>query len=552
MEQVDAVVVGAGASGGIVAKELATAGLRVVLFDRGPRLSASDYGHDELADSQYLWNRNGLRFGPPKSEARTYRSDPGLPAHRVTPRDDGFSTLAWCVGGGTLSYQAMSWRFHPGTFRLKTLYGVPPGSALEDWPITYDDLEPYYEKAEYELGVCGESSPMAPPRKRPYPMPPLPDNREAQVLFPAAHRLGWQPFRPPLAVLSQPYGGRPACIRCPNCLGYGCEVDAKSSTAVTVIPEALRTGLCTLRAETFVREITVDSRGRPNGVVFQNSSGRWEELGAKVIVAAASATETPRLLLNSKSRFFPLGLGNRYDQVGRYLHDDEDTNVFGFFDEIVGDLLGPGPGFALDFQFEHADVPAGGVMYNGFSRLPMLALNTVPRPAGIKSWGRDFKEFHRRYFWKHIRMMIIVHGIPREGNRVDLDPEVRDAFEVPVARITTRTHAWSVPQQEWLAGRAERLLKEAGATFTIRIPIIPEHAGGVGEHQLGSCRMGSDARNSVADRTGRLHDIPNVYVADGSLMTNSGGGNPCLTIQALAYLVSAQIVAAWKGGGWRG
>jgi choline dehydrogenase-like flavoprotein len=380
-------------------------------------------------------------------------------------------------------------------------------------------------------------------------MPPQPDNREAEVLFPAARRLGWKPFHPPLAITSQEYRGRPACIRCPNCLSYGCEVDAKSSTAVTVIPEAIKTGLCVLRSETFVREITVDARGRPNGVIFRDSAGRWQQLRARVIVVAASATETPRLLLNSKSTWFPNGIGNQHDQVGRNIHEDIASAVFGFFDEVVGDTQGPGPSCSVDFQFENAPVPAGGVMYNSFSRLPLRVVTTVLRPEGVKSWGREFKDFHRRYFWKHIRLYYSVHGMPREGNRVDLDPEVRDAYGVPVARITHRTHAWSAPQQEWLSGQVERLLKEAGAQFTVKRPIVPERAGGVGQHQCGSCRMGSDPRSSVADRTGRVHDVPNVFVADGSLMTNAGGSNPSLTIQALAYWVGEHILRGWKGGG---
>jgi len=550
VEEFDAVVIGAGAGGGVVAKELATAGLRVVLFDRGQYFAASDFGHDELADSQEPWNRKGLRFGPGPKEVRTYRPDPDKPARIVTPRDWEFSALAACVGGGTLSYQALAWRFHPGTFRLRSLCGAIPKSTVEDYPLTYEELEPYYTKAEYELGVCGE--PYGPPRSKPFPMPPQPDNKEAEVLFPAARRLGWKPFHPPLAITSEEYRGRPGCVRCPNCLSYGCEVEAKSSTAVTVIPGAIKTGLCLLRPEAFVREITVDARGQPNGVVYRNSKGAWQQTRAKLIVVAASATETPRLLLNSKSKWFPAGIGNQHDQVGRHIHEDIANAVFGFFDDVVGDALGPGPSCAVDFQFENAPVPGGGVMYNSFSRLPLRVIHTVPRPAGVKGWGHGFKDFYRRYFWRHIRLYFSVHGVPREGNRVDLDPDVRDAFGVPVSRITHRTHAWGAPQQEWLAGQVERLLREAGAKFTVKRPFVAERAGGVGQHQCGSCRMGTDPRSSVTDRTGRVHDVPNVFIADGSLMTNAGGANPSLTIQALAYWVSEHIVRDWKGGGLRG
>jgi len=184
---VDAIVIGAGAGGGIVAAELARAGLRVSLLDRGRNFSAAADADDN--GSQALYNQTGVqRFGPDATEFQTFRGDPGTPASKVCADDYRFSIVGWCVGGGTVSYQGLSWRFHPQTFRLKSLYGPIAGSTVEDWPITYDDLEPYYEKAEYELGICGEASPVGPPRRKPYPMPPLDDDREAQLLFPAARR----------------------------------------------------------------------------------------------------------------------------------------------------------------------------------------------------------------------------------------------------------------------------------------------------------------------------------------------------------------------------
>ena len=549
---VDAVVIGAGAGGGIVAAELAQAGLRVALFDRGRNFSAADFDHDELTASQAPWNRNGRRFGPNFAEIQSYRADPGTATREVSSRDGYFSIVGWCVGGGTIPYQGLSWRFHPQTFRLKSLYGPITGSTVEDWPITYDDLEPYYERAEYDLGICGETPPVGPPRRKPYPMPPLPEDREAQTLFPAARRLGWKPFHPPLAITSVEYRGRPACIRCSYCIGYLCEVEAKSSTAVTVIPQALKTGLCTLHAQTVVREITVDGRGRPNGVIYREGNGPWKRMQAKMIAVAASAVETPRLLLNSKSRWFPTGIGNQHDQVGRHAHQDRSVAVFGYFDKVVSDGQGPGPGCALDFQFQDPNLQGGGVLYNAFSRTPLRVVNTLPSPQGMKSWGREFKEFYRKYFCQHIRVYCGAHGLPREGNRVDLDPQLSDALGMRIARVTHRAHSWSAPQLEWIAGRAEQLLKEAGAQFTIHGQIMPEPDGSLGDHQCGTCRMGADPRISVTDRTGRVHDVPNVFVADGSLMTNSGGCNPCLTIQALAYWVSEHIVRGWKGGGLNG
>jgi len=319
-----------------------------------------------------------------------------------------------------------------------------------------------------------------------------------------------------------------------------------------MIPEALKTGLCELRPGAFVREITVDAKGTPNGVIFLDARQKWQSLQAKVIVLACSATETPRLMLNSKSRWHPSGIGNSHDQVGRYLHSDISGDVYGFFDTVVGDALGPGPTCALDFQFEQAAVPPAGTIYCNSSRLPVQVAHTLLRPEGVKSWGKEFKDFIRRYFWKHIRATSYLHGIPWAGSRVDVDPEFKDAFGVPVSRLTFRTHPWSQPQYEWMTDQAAKLLKEAGSRFTTRFHMVWGGGRGPGVHQLGSCRMGGDPHNSVTDRTGRIHDLPNVFIADGSLLTNSGGSNPCLTMQALAFLVSERIARGWKGGGLRG
>src|SRR6266851_2423957 len=281
-DRVDAVVVGAGASGGIVAKELAAAGWRVVLLERGPWLET--FGHLETRDA-WVTGIDRPPFGPERSEVRTVRATDRDTARTVEPRSALYGTLPAMVGGGSVYYGAMAWRFRPQTFRLRSLLGTVAGANLEDWPVTYDELEPFYEKAEYELGVSGDENPHGPPRQKPLPLPPVPENSEAAVLFPAARRLGWQPFHTPLAILSQPYRGRVACTRCSFCNGFGCEVGAKSSTLVTVIPEAVKTGRCRVIPNAFVREITVDGHGTPDGVLFARAdSSAQEKISARVIV----------------------------------------------------------------------------------------------------------------------------------------------------------------------------------------------------------------------------------------------------------------------------
>jgi choline dehydrogenase-like flavoprotein len=373
----------------------------------------------------------------------------------------------------------------------------------------------------------------------------VPENSEAAVLFPAARRLGWQPFHTPLAILSQPYRGRLACTRCAFCNGFGCEVGAKSSTLVTVIPEAIKTGRCRVIPNAFAARITVGRRGAPDGVMFQRAgSAKQEWMGARVIVVCASATETPRLLLNSKSKFFPAGIGNEHDQAGRNIENDGGLFAYGLFDRVVTDLMGPGVCFAVDdFQF-HSDGAGrlGGILSNYHTRPPLGFVHRVEIPDNVKPYGSSLKDFYRAYFLQSIWLYATSHTLPRSGNRVDVDPKVRDARGVPVSRITYRQHERNADEEQFMADRCADLLREAGAKSIVPPRVVRESEAGISTHQLGSCRMGNDRASSVTDRTGRVHNVPNVYIADGSLLVNSGGANPSLTIQALAYWVSAAIV----------
>jgi choline dehydrogenase-like flavoprotein len=537
----DAVVIGAGAGGGIVAKELAAAGWNVLLVERGPWLK--QFGHDEKRDA-WVTGTDRVPFGPFPGEVRTVRRSDRDKARLVAPRSAIYGTLPAMVGGGSVFYGAMAWRFRPETFRLASLLGSAAGASLADWPLTYEDLEPWYEKAEYELGVAGDHNPFGPPRKKPLPLPPLPDNAEAPVLWPAAWKLGWKPFHTPLAILSKPYRGREACVRCPYCNGFGCEVGAKSSTLVTVIPEAIRTGHCRLMPNAFASEITVDTRGTPDGALVNRS-----KVEARVIVVAASATETPRLLLNSKSRFHPVGLGNQHDQVGRNIDNDGGLFAYGLFDRDVTDMQGPGVCFGVDdFQFRAAGAgKLGGILSNYHTRPPLAFIARIQIPGDVKPYGEDLKRFYRTNFLRSIWLYATCHTLPREQNRVDVDPEVRDHRGVPVSRITFHQHARNAEFEQFMADRCTELLREAGA-ITVNPPrIVRESEAGISTHQLGSCRMGADPKSSVTDPGGRVHGLPNVYIADGSLLVNSGGSNPSLTLQALAYRVADGIVRAGRG-----
>lgn len=543
---VDAIIVGAGASGGIVAKELAAAGWRVVLLERGPWLKI--FGHDERRDA-WTTSHSPTAFGPEPGEVRTARATDREKARVVEPRASFHGTLPAMVGGGSVFYGAMAWRFRPETFRLRSVLGGVEGANLEDWPVSYQELEPFYEKAEYELGVSGDENPWGPPRKKPLPLPPVEENREAAVLFPAARRLGWSPFHTPLAILSREYRGRAACTRCAYCNGFGCEVGAKSSTLVTMIPEAVKTGNCQVIANAFASEITVDAKGNADGVVYQKSGeAKGTRIPAKVVVVCGSATETPRLLLNSKSKLFPRGIGNEHDQVGRNIDNDGGIFVYGLFEEPVTDQIGPGVCFGVDdFQFR-AKGPGrlGGILSNYHNRPPLGFVRRIRVPDEVPAYGAGLKEFYRRYFLRSIWLYATCHTFPKAENRVDVDPEVRDARGVPVSRITYRQHPRNAGEEQFMVDRCAELLKEAGAKQVVTPEIVKESPAGISTHQLGSCRMGKDSKTSVVDRTGRVYGISNVYVADGSLLGNPGGANPSLTIQALAYWVAKEIRKAHK------
>lgn len=307
-------MIGAGAGGGIVAKELAEAGFSVVILERGKWLTAYDCRKDDLRNQRTTVLGNGA--GPDDERHPRVVVELDGTERIVRASEPGYHNNAACVGGGTLTYGAMAWRFMEQDFRMRSIYGCPEGSTLEDWPITYQDLEPYYEKAAYEIGVSGDVSPdpFHAPRRKPLPMPPLsPPTREHEILKAAALRLGWHPFDIPMLRNSVPYNGRPPCMRCRWCVGFVCEVDAKNGTHNTVIPKALATGNCELRTECVAKEILVDSQGRARGVAYFDANDRLQTQTADLVVVSCAAIESARLLLNSKSRLFPNGIGNRYD-----------------------------------------------------------------------------------------------------------------------------------------------------------------------------------------------------------------------------------------------
>jgi choline dehydrogenase-like flavoprotein len=549
MRRVNAVVVGAGAAGGIVAKELATAGLSVVLLERGKWYTASDNLKDDLKNQRTTLLGNA--FGPEdKGNPRVWMDSKGV-AHIALPSEGSYQNNAACVGGGTLSYGAQAWRYMPQDFRMKSTYGAPEGSSLEDWPISYDDLEPFYDKAEYEIGISGDYSgtPLHGPRKRGLPMPPLPVNKEFTILEPAAKRLGLHPFHLPMARNSVPYNDRGPCMRCRWCCGFACEADAKNGSQNTVLPQALATGNCELRTECMVKEIQTDEQGHALGVTYFDERGHLQDQPADIVVVSACAIESARLLLNSKSKLYPNGLGNRYDQVGRNLQGHHYTGAVGYFDYETYDDIGPGASIAvIDYNHGTKGLVGGGMLANEFIRLPIHMLDRLPD--GTPRWGLKHKHAMREWHKRSIVVMGPTQQIPSADARVTLDPEVRDKWGMPVARISGNVHPHTFEIGDIQAQRAAAWLKEAGAIHTTLSAGHPDSVS-AGQHQAGTCRMGNDPRNSVVNKYCQIHDVDNVFVIDGSVHVTNGGFNPALTIMAVAYHASEALVRNWKGTRFR-
>ena len=549
MKKVNAVVIGAGAAGGVVAKELAANGLSVVLLERGRWYTPYTDLKDDLRNQRT--SILGNNSGPDDEGNPRVVVDVQGRERVVLPSQPGYSNNAACVGGGTLTYGAMAWRYLPKDFRMKSAYGAPAGSTLDDWPLSYDDLEPCYEKAEWEIGVSGDDTNniFKGPRKKPLPMPPLPPTREEEILRPAAVKLGLHPFNIPMLRNSVPYNGRPPCMRCRWCVGFACEVNAKCGTQNTVVPTALATGNCELRTQAMVKEILLDSQGRATGVAYFDENDRLQDQPADLVVVSGAAVESARLLLNSKHRLFPNGLGNRYDWVGRNLQGHTYTGAIGYFPQDTYDDVGPGAGIAIcDYNHGNPGLRGGAMLANEFIRLPIQFLTSF-MPPDTPRWGKAHKDAMRRLYRHTIAVQGPTQEMPMFESRVALDPKVKDRWGTPVARLSGDKHPHTIEIGRAMTGKAEAWLRAAGAVETWKK--LPGRGVSGGQHQAGTCRMGNDPKTSVVNRFCQVHDVDNVFVVDGSVHVTNGGFNPVLTIMAIGYWASAHIVATWKGTRFR-
>lgn len=542
-DRYDAVVVGAGAGGSVAAAVLAEAGMSVLVVERGSRLRYGDVGRDHLRNHRL--SKYGHNTGPEsEGHPRTILLPNG--GERITfPHEGDYHNNAMTLGGGTRVYGAQAWRFHPDDFRMATRYGIPDGSSLSDWPIRYEDLEPYYERAEWEVGVSGDGSvhPAGGKRSRPYPMPPLSGTLETRRLAEGAARLGWEAGPVPLLINSVERDGRSACGRCGQCVGFACPTDSKNGGHNTMLLRAVATGNCDLICDTIADRILTEGGRHATGVQlaqFAAGSIRRKRIRAGQVVVAAGAIESARLLLHSATDAEPDGIGNRHGQVGRNLQGHVYAGAYGLFDEPVQDGLGPGVGIAtLRFAHGNTGIVGGGLLANEFTRLPLIHWYRALAPDAAR-WGSAGKETMRRGYSRTSQIQGPIQEIPTPESRIRLSPTVKDRFGMPAAMLSGSVHPESVRAAHMLAEQAERWLWASGAVQVWRTS--PGGGLSAGQHQAGTLRMGEDPSSSATDPMGRVHGYDNLWVSDGSVHVTNGGVNPVLTILALAFRTAENIV----------
>jgi choline dehydrogenase-like flavoprotein len=539
-EVVDFVIIGAGAAGGILAKELSTNGYKVVVLEQGPYIKPSEFTHDEFMNVYQSALTNDPRTQPQtfrKSESETATKKLGAIYGRM-------------VGGGNVHFTANYWRFHEIDFIEATKKGTIAGTNFADWPLTYAEMEPYYTKAEWELGISGQAgaSPFDPPRTKPYPLPPMPVKSSGVLFDRGARKMGWHPFPAPVAVISKDYRGRNACMHCGFCEGFGCEAGAKSSTLATAIPAAEQTGRCEIRPNCYVRQIETDARGRATGVVYFDGEKREQRQRARAVVLSANGSETPRLLMMSQTSRFPNGLANSSGFVGKNLMFNYSSVTLGLFEHQMGEYKSIQATRVLHDFYEidpkHGFYGGGGIDAR-FDYYPITFVTWKGLPPDTPTWGPGFKAAVRHNYTR--TMMILAHttSLPVPTNNITLDPDLKDAWGLPAMRVTYKDHPDDVKTALFFQDRAMELLDAAGAEKHWRVP-LEDSEGAV--HLLGTCRMGNDPKTSVVNADHRTHDVPNLFICDGSSFVTSGRGQPTCTIQALAYRAGDRITQLAKRG----
>lgn len=517
-EEVDFVVVGVGSAGGVLLQRLARAGFSVVGFEAGPFWDTErDWFSDEKASHNLYWNDLRITGGD-------------------NPLTLGENNSGRGVGGGSVHWASFTPRFHPSDFEVYTRDGVGA-----DWPITYEELEPYYELLEQEIPVAGPAwYPWGKPHGHPYA--PHPVGGVGNTLIQGCTQLGIRVSAGgPVAILSASRGERPHCIYRGFCL-QACKVGAKASTLITHVPDALKNG-AEIRDLSMVARVSVGKGNRVDGVVYFDQEGRERFQKAKVVIVSAYAIETPRLLLNSACPGHENGLANSSGTLGRYLMAQAGNVILGRFDEPVRMYKAP-PAHAMTEEFYETDPKRDFARGFGVQTVGPLPIAFAKQAIGAKGvWGWGLRRMMMDYnHWSPLGLLGEI--LPWERNRVELAQE-RDSFGLPVAKVTFGLQENDKRMIEFGKNKVIEIMQAAGATEVVQESRFA--------HLVGAARMSARPEDGVCDKWGRTWDIENLFVMDGSVMPTQGSANPGLTIQALAartadYLIhqSASIFSGEK------
>jgi choline dehydrogenase-like flavoprotein len=521
----DVLVVGAGAAGGVVARRLAEAGFDVVCLEQGGWPDPSAYPGPKPD-----WELQAMKQWSPDPNVRGRPED-----YPVDASESEIVPLMYAGVGGSMVLYAGDWpRLAPSDFRVRTLDGV-----ADDWPLTYEELEPWYDRIARDVGVSGLAGDPAYPEGAELPLPPLPLGDGVLDVVRAHDRLGWHWWPAPNAVLSAPYRGRHPCAQWGSCM-QGCPEGAKASTDVTHWPQAIAAGARLITGARVTRLVSAAPR-LVRGAEWVDAGGRTHLAEAGVVVLAANAVGTARLLLLSADRSFPDGLANSSGLVGRRLMMHPFAVATGVFERPMATWRGNVGSRIHSLQFYETDASRGFVRGAKWSLAPSSGgpLNAaMPARAGSAVWGEEHHWLVRERFGHCLSWGIFGEDLPDEGNRVVLAPHRPDSSGLPGAKVVYRASENSRRLLEFHLSRACESLQEAGATRVDSLALMRS----AGWHLLGTARMGADPATSVVDPWGKAHDLDNLYVADGSVFVTAGGVNPTNTICALALRCADGIV----------
>jgi len=517
-EKADVLVIGSGAAGAAVTKRLTDLGAKVVCLEQGDWVKPDEYP-SARPDWEIALRRGPFHFSP--NVRRRPEDYPVVSTGGHPPNVLMFNA----VGGSTIHYTAHFPRFHPSDFRVKTLEGV-----ADDWPISYKDLEPYYDMNDREMGVAGLAGDPANPPRAARPTPPLPLGILGETIGRGFDKLGWHWWVSDNAIISSAYEGRPPCELHGKCM-FGCPIGSKASTDVTYWPKALRKGAA-LKTWARVREITVNAEGGAGGALYYDRQGNLHEQRARVVVVSCNGIGTPRLLLNSKSRLFSQGLANSSGLVGRNFMLHPFRFLEGLFEQPIDGHDGPFGIPAYSQQFYETDLKRGFVrgymlmLERSFGPLHHAWGSFVGEPL---PWGAAHHITMRRRFPHVIRVTVLGEDLPQDANRVELDPQVRDSSGIPAPRVVYTYSENSLKMLEHAQSRAREALEAAGAVEILDSGVIQPAF-----HLLGTARMGREPGSSVVNLWHQAHDVRNLFIVDGSSFTTSAAVNPTSTIGALA------------------